>query len=350
MAAFDDIVSQPQGAVAGDRATLGNGPVAAASDAVATVPEPKRMSYVEMFQKMNPFRPESDDDRAKRQRRERGQAVLAAVGDGISALSNLWFTSRYAPNAYRASGGGAAATRRRWDELRKEREANERAYLDGYMRAAAMDDQRERDDWNRDHTVERERIADERYNEKAAQDRRLAELNEQLRRNEITISEHRAEQERIKSLYADENEKLDQEYRRAGIQQRRAAAGASNAAAGASQAKADYYRDGGGRSRPTLQLEKELMKFDDPKDYDRTVMRLAADYGVPTVTEEVVERDYHGNPRKTRPHYRPVKDIAADIERRAAGLPIDSDEEGKGKGYGDGNNNSNNEKGKGYGS
>lgn len=284
--------------------------------------EKKRLSYVEMFEALNPQKPETAEERAKREKREKREAILAAVGDGISALSNLFFTTQYAPNAYDPSKGMSAKARERWDKLRLEREANRRAYSDGYLRALAMDEAGEREDRNWRHTLERERIADERYEVKAAQDKAMADLNEQLRRHQITAAEYKAEQERIAAQFAEETEKLKQENLRAGVRQKDAAAGASKASASASYSRARYYDNGGasgGKSGPTLQLEEdEPMRFGDDKDYDRAVMRLAPDYGVPTTEVQVTERDRKGKPKKQRTIQRPVKDIAADIEREAA--------------------------------
>lgn len=296
------------------------------TDAAAVVGDPgtdkPRLSYAEMYQLLNPNKPETAEERAKREKREKSEAAIAAVGDTISALSNLWFTSQYAPNAYDPSKGMSAVTKERWDKLRQEREANRKAYTDGYFRALAMDDANDKDERNWRHTIEREKIADQRYEVKAAQEKALADLNEQLKQHQITAAEHKAEQERIKAQFAEETERLEQEYRKAGISQRRAAAGASTAAASASYARADYYRNGGGgggKTGPTLQLEDdEPMHFGDDKDYDRAVMRLAPDYGVPTTVVEVTERDRHGKPKKQRTVKRDVKDIAADIEREAA--------------------------------
>ena len=173
------------------------------------------------------------------------------------------------------------------------------------------------------HTLERERIADERYEIKAAQDKAMADLNEQLKRHQITAAEYKAEQERIAAQFAEESEKLKQENLRAGVRQKDAAAGASKASASASYSRARYYDNGGsrgkGKSGPTLQLEDdEPMRFGDDKDYDRAVMRLAPDYGVPTTEVQVTERNHKGEPKKQRTIQRPVKDIAADIEREAA--------------------------------
>lgn len=293
--------------------------------------EQPQMSYVEMFKMLNPERPETAEEKAKREKREKGEAALATVGDSISSLANLWATSQYAPNAYDASKGMSAATKARWEKLRQEREANRRAYSDGYMRALAMDESKDREDRNWRHTIEREKIADARYEIKEARDKALADLNEQLKRQQITAAEYEAEAKRIKALYAEDNEKLELDYKQAGIQQRKAAAGASHANATASYAKANYYNNGGGsggKHGPTLQLEEDdPMHFGDDKDYDRTVMRLAPDYGVPTIVEEVTEWGSQYNsktkkrervPKKTRKVKRDVKDIAADIEREAA--------------------------------
>ena len=285
--------------------------------------EKKRLSYVEMFEALNPQKPETAEERAKREKREKREADLAAVGDGISALSNLFFTTQYAPNAYDPSKGMSAKARERWDRLRLEREANRRAYSDGYLRALAMDEAGDREERNWRHTLERERIADERYEIKAAQDKAMADLNEQLKRHQITAAEYKAEQERIAAQFAEESEKLKQENLRAGVRQKDAAAGASKASASASYSRARYYDNGGsrgkGKSGPTLQLEDdEPMRFGDDKDYDRAVMRLAPDYGVPTTEVQVTERNHKGEPKKQRTIQRPVKDIAADIEREDA--------------------------------
>lgn len=82
------------------------------TDAAAVVGDPgtdkPRLSYAEMYQLLNPNKPETAEERAKREKREKSEAAIAAVGDTISALSNLYFTSQYAPNAYDPSKGVTA--------------------------------------------------------------------------------------------------------------------------------------------------------------------------------------------------------------------------------------------------
>lgn len=196
-----------------------------ASTAVAG--EPRRLSYVQMYEMMNHGnRPETPEEKAAREKREKREAVLSAVGDGISALSNLFFTTKGAPNSYDPRSSMSAAARARWDKLKAEREANLRIYNEGYLRALSMDLQDEKDERNWRHTIERERIADRRYEDKAKRDAALADLNEQLKRHQITAAEYKAEQERIASEYAEA-------YEQSRIGKNIAAATASVARAGA---------------------------------------------------------------------------------------------------------------------
>lgn len=205
----------------------------------------RRMSYVDLFKALNPDRPETAEERAVREKREKSEAILSAVGDGISALTNLFFTTRYAPNAYDASRGMSVKAKERWDRLRQEREANRRAYTDGYLRALAMDEAGDREDRNWRHTLERERISDERYEAQAERDKARAELDGQLRRREITAAEYKAEQERIAALFAPE-------YEKSRVNRNNAAAAASQASAVASRASA---------ARANAESRRELKEF-----------------------------------------------------------------------------------------
>lgn len=279
--------------------------------------EKKRMSYVEMYEALNPQKPETAVERAEREKREKREAVLAAVGDGISALSNLFFTTQYAPNAYDASKGMSAKAKERWDRLRMEREANRRAYSDGYLRALAMDEAGDREDRNWRHTLERERIADERYEVKAAQEKAMAELNEKLRRHQITAAEHKAEQERIAAMFAEDTEKLKQDNLRAGIRQKNAAAGASKASAAASYAKAEETKNGGSGTKRTLKIGEDIFSYGSTEDYDRAVEGYANDFGVNLYITYPDGKDNRGRPKYVTKR-KPTSQIAAEVEAKAA--------------------------------
>lgn len=101
-----------------------------------------KTSYAEIFEATAPRKPEGADDRAKREKRETRRRLMAAIGDGLSAMSNLWFTHRGAPNMYTAKEGMEPKLRERYDKLRKEREADDKEYWSRYMGMLKLDEDR----------------------------------------------------------------------------------------------------------------------------------------------------------------------------------------------------------------
>ena len=122
-----------------------------------------RMSYVEMFQKMSPYKPPTEEELEKERKREKREKIFAAIGDGISALSNLYFTTQGAPNAFDPKNSLSAKAQERWEKLKKERDENGRYYTAAYMQAMKNDEEGARDDRNWRHQLEREGVQDQRY-------------------------------------------------------------------------------------------------------------------------------------------------------------------------------------------
>ena len=121
------------------------------------------MSYVEMFQKMSPYEPPTEEELEKERKKEKREKIFAAIGDGIAALSNLFFTTHGAPNAYDPKNSLSAKAQERWDKLKKERDENGRYYTAAYMQAMKNDEEGARDDRNWRHQLEREGVQDQRY-------------------------------------------------------------------------------------------------------------------------------------------------------------------------------------------
>lgn len=179
-------------------------------DEQQTAPEGKKLSYVEMFQQMSPYKPPTPEELEKERKKQKREAIFAAIGEGISAMSNLYFTTQYAPNAFDPSKGMAATTKARFDQLKKDREDNQRQYMEGFMRAMRWDAEDARDERNWNHTIERERVtdhykeaADARAQAKAERDEALAQLRMDLMQGKIDEQEAAAEEQRIKSDYAE---------------------------------------------------------------------------------------------------------------------------------------------------
>ena len=78
----------------------------------------------------NRVKPETEEERKKRERRERSAKIVSAVSDGLQALSNLFFTTRGAPNMYdHKEASQLTPLQEKLKKLKAERQANADKYL-----------------------------------------------------------------------------------------------------------------------------------------------------------------------------------------------------------------------------
>ena len=87
-------------------------------------------------------RPETEEQRKKREQNERRAKFFSSLGDGIAAISNLITTTQYAPNQYTKDNSLTDKAQKRFDDLKKEREANQAAFYNAYIQAKQLDDER----------------------------------------------------------------------------------------------------------------------------------------------------------------------------------------------------------------
>lgn len=105
------------------------------------------------------------EEKAAEAKRERRAKIFSAIGDGISALANVFFTSKGAPDMYDPSTSMSAKTKAYWDKLNAERKANEDKYNDLLLGAYKADkaDKDAKDKWRQQ--LEQMKIELERKNE-----------------------------------------------------------------------------------------------------------------------------------------------------------------------------------------
>ena len=97
-------------------------------------------SYVEILRHLTPFTPPTAEEVEKDRRRQRSREAIAAIGDGVRAISNLVATANYAPNAYKPTETMLGSVQDRYEKLRAAKKADADAYLQAYMRAKQLDD------------------------------------------------------------------------------------------------------------------------------------------------------------------------------------------------------------------
>lgn len=213
-------------------------PMAQPTPAGAEAPEatqPKKMSYVEMFRQMSPYKPPTAEELENARKKEKRDKVFAAIGDGIAALSNLYFTTKGAPNAFDPRNSLSAKARERWDKLNKEREENARYYMQEAMKGQALDD--DRDDKDRSYMSKLQNDY-RNYLLKLSADNRAAELHDldkQLRQGKINEQTYKAKKAEVEAKYAEATQKSV-------IAKNKASAKASNASANNSNAQAAEHR------------------------------------------------------------------------------------------------------------
>ena len=169
---------------------------------------PKEGFYTRWFRENSPYQPPTKEELEKERKKQKRESIFAAISDGIAALSNLYFTSQYAPNAYDPSKGMSATTKARFDKLKKEREDKHRQYMEGFMRAMKLDADDARDERNWQHSIEREKITDrwrqedeDRKRDKDEFDAQNRQLKLKYLQGKIDLQEYLNEQERLETDY-----------------------------------------------------------------------------------------------------------------------------------------------------
>lgn len=104
-------------------------------------PEKKQLTYAEMYKMLNPADSESPEQRAQREKNEKRKARIAALGDGLRALADIYFASKGAKVVHNPESDMTAAINKRKAYMDAQREKNRAAWLAGYQRALALDEE-----------------------------------------------------------------------------------------------------------------------------------------------------------------------------------------------------------------
>lgn len=158
----------------------------------------------------------SDEDKRKQMRRERRKAIVSALGDGLSALSNLYFTTKGAPDQGLKPGMTDAA-KKRMDDLRAQWQKEKDKYQDLMLKGLEMD--REQGNWLKSYELQKN--ADKRAEEKFAKEmpmleKEMAMLDEKIRKlKDDNDLDEKTKADRIAVAQAElEAKKRDYDYRK----------------------------------------------------------------------------------------------------------------------------------------
>lgn len=183
----------------------------------------------------NKTKPETEEERKKRERREKSKKIIAAVGDGLMALSNLYFTTRGAPNMYdHKTMSQQTLLQAQLDKLKAEREANADKYLQYSLKIGDLQNDRAKTLREMEAEQERRKLAREKAQREQEEHGWLAALQPDKQREQAGKAS-KAEQEAVTAKAEADNApdlykaKVDTEKARGEAQ--RASATASRASA-----------------------------------------------------------------------------------------------------------------------
>lgn len=160
-------------------------------------PQPKQLSYADMYKMLNPELNETAEQRANREKKERTKARIAALGDGLRALSNIYFATKGAKVVHNPESDMTQAVNKRKAYMDAQREKNRASWLAGYQRALALDEQaRSRDMTYAEqlrHNLENEGIA----KKKLDQSQQRIDINKMRITNQQEYNQARLELDRL---------------------------------------------------------------------------------------------------------------------------------------------------------
>lgn len=170
-------------------------------------PQPKQLSYADMYKMLNPELNETDEQRANREKKERTKARIAALGDGLRALSNIYFATNGAKVVHNPESDMTKAVNKRKAYMDAQREKNRASWLTGYQRALALDEEARKNNLTlaeqmRYHDMQNDinKVKNDQGQQRIDQGNRRLDLSELKYTND---AEYKDNQLKIKKMLAD---------------------------------------------------------------------------------------------------------------------------------------------------
>ena len=295
---------------------------------------PIRMSYTDMFTKLSPYQPPTPEELANERKKEKREKVFSAISDGISALSNLYFTTKYAPNMYRHENSQSAKTENKWEKLRANRDAQQNAYIRNLMAANQADDERKDKDraWMRQigidlynqkkdaaefqYKKDRDATKDDQWQKDY--DQRDSQFEKNMDHKERDLAE------RVRSNKANEGLRGAQVAEYGRHNRVSEAQGAARISQAESHFRATHNADGTTKGSAKgngyhLTIGGKTYTYENKDDYEKAVVKEARKRGI-SLTWGTSKNKYTGETTGT-PKFRTIVGLASELEEKFGGEP-----------------------------
>lgn len=163
-------------------------------------PQPKQLSYADMYKMLNPEREETAEQKANREKKERTKARIAALGDGLRALSNIYFSTKGAKVVHNPESDMTKVVNKRKEYMDAQREKNRAAWLAGYQRAMALDEEARKNDLTLAEQIRYHDILNE--NNKTKNDQGQQRIDQGNRRLDLSKMKYQTDADYKKAVLA----------------------------------------------------------------------------------------------------------------------------------------------------
>lgn len=161
-------------------------------------PQAKQLSYVEMYEILNPKHEETAEQKANREKKERTKARIAATGDGLRALANIFFATKGAKVVHNPESDMTKAVNKRKAYMDEQREKNRAAWLAGYQRAMALDEEARKNDLTLAEQIRYHDMMNENNKTKNDQGQQRIDINKMRITNQQEYNQARLELDRLR--------------------------------------------------------------------------------------------------------------------------------------------------------
>ena len=170
-------------------------------------PQPKQLSLADVYKILNPEPNETAEQRANREKKERTKARIAALGDGLRALANIYFATKGAKVVHNPESDMTKAVNKRKAYMDEQREKNRALWLAGYQRALALDEEKRKNNLTLAEQMRYHDMQNDINKVKADQgQQRIDQGNRRLDLSELKYTndaEYKDNQLKIKKMLAD---------------------------------------------------------------------------------------------------------------------------------------------------
>lgn len=163
-------------------------------------PQAKQLSYADMYKMLNPEQEETAEQKERREKKERTKARIAAIGDGLRALSNIYFATKGAKVVHNPESDMTKVVNKRKEYMDAQREKNRAAWLAGYQRAMALDEEARKNNLTLAEQIRYHDMLNENNKTKADQGQQRVDQGE--RRLDLTKMKYQTDADYKKAVLA----------------------------------------------------------------------------------------------------------------------------------------------------